>query len=195
MPAPRILIVDDHTMFRSAMSLLLSSRIGGAQILEAGSLDEALALQQGGPDVVLLDIALPGADGMTGIGLIHAQWPEVPVLMLSAHDGMDTVRQALERGAAGFVSKAESPERIVALLEELLPGSAVPAMTDEVRLTPRQADVLELLGQGLSNKMIARRLDLSENTVRWHVQAILEILQASSRAEAAYLARTMGLIA
>lgn len=195
MPAPRILIVDDHTMFRSAMSLLLSSRIGGAQILEAGSLDEALALQPGGPDVVLLDIALPGADGMTGIGLIHAQWPEVPVLMLSAHDGMDTVRQALERGAAGFVSKAESPERIVALLEELLPGSAVPAMTDEVRLTPRQADVLELLGQGLSNKVIARRLDLSENTVRWHVQAILEILQASSRAEAAYLARTMGLIA
>ncbi len=195
MPAPRILIVDDHTMFRSAMSLLLSSRIGGAQILEAGSLDEALALQPGGPDVVLLDIALPGADGMTGIGLIHAQWPEVPVLMLSAHDGMDTVRQALERGAAGFVSKAESPERIVALLEELLPGSAVPAMTDEVRLTPRQADVLELLGQGLSNKVIARRLELSENTVRWHVQAILEILQASSRAEAAYLARTMGLIA
>ncbi len=180
--------------------MVLNANMPETAVSEAGSLSDAIQEGAEPPDVILLDIKLPGLNGVEGIALLQRQWPGVPVLMISSQDDPQTVRQALARGATGFVSKAETAERIVEILNQVLRGGheppPVPADGDQpsVRLTPRQGEVLELLCQGLSNKLIARRLALSENTVRWHVQAILEILQVSSRSEAAFAARNLGLI-
>jgi DNA-binding NarL/FixJ family response regulator len=198
MPTKHILIIDDHAMFRSGLRMLIDDRMPDTQVAEAGTLRDGLEGMGGTPDVVLLDVKLPGLSGMEGIALVRRQWPEVPVLMLSAQDDTETVQQAMGRGASGFVSKAETAERIVELLNQALRGSIEPPTVGEgassVRLTPRQCEVLELLCEGLSNKVIARQLTLSENTVRWHVQAILETLQVSSRSEAAFAARRLGLV-
>lgn len=194
-----ILIIDDHAMFRTGLYMLIDSGMSDVRVTEAGSLREGLDGADRAPDVVLLDIQLPGLNGMEGIGILHREWPKTKILMLSSQDDSETVRAALSRGAAGFVSKAESAERIIQLLEQALTGEMVVEPVSEgepqgVQLTPRQSEVLELLCQGLPNKLIARELDLSENTVRWHVQGILEQLQVSSRAEASFMARKLGLI-
>ncbi len=163
-------------------------------------MSEALQQTHCPPDLILLDIKLPGLNGVEGIALFKRQWPEVPVLMLSAMDEPQMVQQATTRGAAGFVSKVQGAEDIIDAVNRLLrDGSSMvqPAMAEEqvsIRLTPRQCEVLELLCQGLSNKLIARRLVLSENTVRWHVQAILSLLHVSSRSEAAFAARQLGIV-
>ncbi|MGM0594594.1 MAG: response regulator [Pseudomonadota bacterium] len=200
MAGKRILIIDDHTMFRSGLRMLIETHLPHLVVFEAGTLREAIDVQQSGPDAVLLDIKLPGLNGVEGIALVRKSWPEVPVLMLSSQDDRQTVELAMARGATGFVSKADTAERIVALLDQVLEGrvdNPVPeaAAADVVPLTPRQFEVLELLCEGKSNKLIARALDVSENTVRWHVQAILETLEVSSRSEAAFMARRKGLVA
>src|SRR5215217_2896304 len=140
--------------------------------------------------------------GLEGLTLIKSRWPGVPVVMLSANHGPETVRLALGRGAAAFVSKAETADRIVAVVRQALygVGEAIEPQPDETatpedaRLTPRQCEVLDLLCQGLSNKVIARRLELSEFTVRGHVQSVLRHLHVSSRSEAAFAARQRGLV-
>ena len=195
-----ITIIDDHAMFRAGLRMLINANMPELMVSEAGSLSEATQKGAPSPDVVLLDIQLPGLNGMEGIALLQRRWPEVPVVMLSSQDDPDTAVEAVSRGASCFVSKAETAERIVQTLARLLNGETLSPPTEErvdpssLRLTPRQCEVLELLCQGLSNKLIARRLEVSENTVRWHVQAILEALGVSSRAEAAFAARTLGLI-
>ena len=191
-----ILLIDDHAMFRTGLRMVLNSHIPDTEVVEAGSLSEALGGDE--PDLVLLDIKLPGLNGVEGLALLRRKWPEVPVLMLSAMDEPETVRLAKARGAAGFVSKAQSAEHIVEAVQGLIAGGAPPPRPQQedssLRLTPRQGEVLELLCQGLSNKVIAKRLELSENTVRWHVQAILSLLNVSSRSEAAFTARKLGLV-
>jgi DNA-binding NarL/FixJ family response regulator len=156
-------------------------------------------------DVILLDINLPGLNGLDGIVFLKRKWPLVPVIVLSAQDGPDTVRVAHERGAVCFISKADTADNIVSLLFQVLQGE-YPAPETELgeiadvpliiplRLTPRQCEVLELLHQGKPNKLIARQLSLSENTVRNHVQAIFNFLQVASRSEAIFEARRRGLI-
>ena len=200
----RILLIDDHAMFRSGLSMVLSARMPEAEIFEAGSLNEATQDSPERIDIILLDINMPGLNGLDGIAFLKRKWPLVPVVVLSSQDGPDTVRDALARGAVRFISKADTAERIVALLHrvlrgeyatsETLPQGGEDILVIPLHLTPRQCEVLELLCQGMSNKLIARRLALSENTVRTHVQAILNFLQVSSRSEAAFAARRRGLI-
>lgn len=196
-----ILLIDDHAMFRSGLRMVLNAGLPDAKLFEAGTLNEAL---QGAPDildVILLDIKLPGLNGVDGIALLKRKWPQIPVLMLSSQDEPETVRLALARGAFGFISKADTANKIIALLNRILRGelSAQATLTGGtpdalLHLTPRQCEVLDLLCQGMSNKLIARQLTLSENTVRGHVQAILQFLHVSSRSEAAFAARRRGLI-
>jgi DNA-binding NarL/FixJ family response regulator len=199
MPAPCIFLIDDHAMFRSGLSMVISAAIPGTTLLEAASINEATSRPPVPVDLILLDIKLNGLSGMEGLALLKRKWPLTPVLMLSSLDEPQTARQALERGAAGFVSKAETAEKIIEAITQVLGGNLPkpsPAGNSfaERRLTPRQCDVLELLHQGLSNKLIARQLSLSNNTVRRHVQDILEFFQVVSRAEAVFAARDQGLI-
>src|ERR1022692_4071196 len=182
----RILLIDDHAMFRSGLRMVLNAGVPNAEVFEAGTLNEALRDKPDMLDVILLDIKLPGLNGVDGIALLKRKWPLVPVLMLSSQDEPETVRMALARGAIGFISKAETADRIVAMLNQVLRGKFAATVAQAsgdtpLHLTPRQCEVLDLLCQGMSNKLIARQLTLSENTVRWHVQGILEFLQVSSR--------------
>jgi DNA-binding NarL/FixJ family response regulator len=200
----RVLLIDDHAMFRAGLRMVLNTSMPGAEVFEAGTLNEAMQGAPEMPDVILLDIKLPGLSGVEGIALLKRKWPLVPVVMLSSQDEPETVRLALARGAAGFISKADSADKIVSLVNLVLRGElATPETHAESggdkgaafqHLTPRQCEVLELLCQGMSNKLIARQLALSENTVRGHVQGILVFLQVSSRSEAVFSARRRGLV-
>jgi len=197
-----ILLIDDHAMFRSGLRMVLEAGVADSHILEAGSLNEAMQLAPDMLDVTLLDLQLPGLNGMEGIALIKRKWPTVPVIVLSSQDEPETVNMVLARGAAGFVSKADTAENIVASVNMALRGEFA-ALADQAEgddstqaehLTPRQCEVLDLLCRGMSNKLIARELSLSENTVRGHVQGILEFLRVASRSEAVFAARQQGLV-
>ncbi len=177
--------------------MVLSTAISDVQIFEAGSLNEAIANTPDNMDIILLDIQLNGLNGLEGLPLIKRKWPQVPILMLSSHDEAETITQALARGASGFVSKSETAEKIIEAINQLLLGQ-LPAppvsLIAQRSLTPRQFEVLELLHQGLSNKLIARKLGLSNNTVRRHVQDILEFFGVANRTEAVFTALSQGLI-
>jgi DNA-binding NarL/FixJ family response regulator len=203
-------------MFRSGLGMLLKAGIPEVQLLEAGTLEEAL-LSPVAPDLVLLDIKLQGLNGLECMPVFQRKWNRVPIIMLSSLDDAASVQLALDRGAAAFVSKAESSDKIVAVTLNVLhqraalagSGSGTDLVSGQLLqttpqtpfglgprpvLTPRQAEVLNLLCQGLPSKTIGRRLDLTENTVRWHVQTVLGLLNVTSRTEAAFVARRHGLI-
>jgi DNA-binding NarL/FixJ family response regulator len=204
MTTTNILLIDDHAMFRSGLRMVLNARMEDAEIFEAGSVIDATENAPDRIDVILLDINLPGLNGLDGMALLKRKWPQVPVIVLSSQDGPESVRDAIARGAVRFISKADTADRIVALLNRVLRGEynalePEAGLGDEStpppqHLTTRQCEVLDLLCQGMSNKLIARKLAVSENTVRGHVQAILGFLEVSSRSEAAFAARRRGLI-
>ncbi len=199
MSCPRILLIDDHAMFRSGLRMVFNSGMSGAEVFEAGSLNEAINIPLKQVDVVLLDIKMNGLSGVEGISLLKEKWPLAPVLILSSQDDAETVRLVLERGADGFVSKAETADKMVDTIKLVLCDhtsgqSPTTNKATQKQLTLRQSEVLDLLYLGLSNKVIARQLMLSENTVRRHVQDILEFFQVATRAEAVYAARCRNLI-
>jgi DNA-binding NarL/FixJ family response regulator len=203
MPPPRILLIDDHAMFRSGLAVLLRMCIAELEVTEASSLDESLHVANEAPDLVLLDILLRGLNGIDGIELLKRKWPQTHIVMVSSDAAPETVRQAMARGATAFVSKEKSAENILSVVQSLLKPdehssesvpAGVSASHEAARLTPRQLEVLDLLCQGLPNKAIGRKLDLSENTVRWHVQGILAFLKVSNRSEAAFAARSKGVV-
>lgn len=195
-----ILLIDDHALLRSGLRMVLEQGFAAAVIEEADSLAGVARSLDQRPDLVLLDIEMPGLNGLDGLTVLKARWRGIPVVMLSSHTEPETVRLALERGAMAYLSKAESVEKIIVTLERVLRGepatAPAPLMGSDsaANLTARQCEVLALLSEGLSNKLIGRRLELSENTVRGHVQAVLAFLQVSSRSEAAYAARHRGMV-
>jgi len=208
LPPPRILLIDDHSLFRCGLRMVLAAAIADVEVLEAASLEEALRPETATPSLVLLDVQLHGLNGLEGMGLVQRRWPQAPVIVLSSEASPQKVQLALERGASAFVSKADPPDRILAVIEQVRLGlpvthetTASPARhggageAQQALLTPRQSEVLDLVCQGLSNKVIGRRLNLSENTVRGHVQAVLAALQVSSRSEAGFAARQRGIVA
>ncbi|ALU88263.1 response regulator protein [Herbaspirillum rubrisubalbicans M1] len=202
MPISRLLIIDDHALFRCGLRLVLQAALPQATISEAGSLEDAMRAEDAqAPDMVLLDIQLGGLNGIDGMAVLARKWPDVPIIILSADDTDGTVRAATQRGAAAFVSKAATAEHILQVLLEVAGGRhTLPTPSGQVeasakpQFTPRQYEVLGLLSQGLTNKAIGRRLNLSENTIRGHVQAILAALEVDNRAEAAFAARRRGLV-
>ena len=195
----KILLIDDHPMFRSGIKLILVKSEFDVTILEAGSLHEALQIDSSDLNLILLDVKLNGINGIDGLFLLKQKWPEVPVIILSSNDKAETKRLAISKGAVDFVSKGETAEKIVTRLRQALKGQLDPvsdSVTSEstLGLTPRQTEVLDMLCLGLSNKLIARKMNLSENTVRRHIQAILSNFGVSTRAEAVYQARIRGVI-
>lgn len=204
---PYILLIDDHALFRTGVRLVLTTSMPALAVREAESLEQAMEGEPQAPVLIVLDIQLLGLNGIDGIGLLKRKWQQTPIVMLSSHSDADTISTTLARGAAAFVSKTETADKIVRVIDGILHGEPVATKIDASKrsstrslettpsnLTPRQCEVLDFLCQGLSNKAIARRLALSENTVRGHVQAILEFLHVGSRSEAAFVARRQGLV-
>ncbi|MBI5625604.1 MAG: response regulator transcription factor [Nitrosomonadales bacterium] len=193
-----ILIIDDHGLYRSGLRAAITANMPDAGIFEAGSIDDAMCGITDSLDAIVLDNRLPGLNGVEGITLLRKKWPLVPVLMLSSQNDPEIVDLAFERGASGFISKGDAADKIVAAINLILRGKFTAPLSESEttlpRLTPRQCEVLDLLCQGMSNKLIARRLMLTENTVRVHVQAVLGFLQVSSRSQAIVAARSRGLI-
>jgi DNA-binding NarL/FixJ family response regulator len=201
MAAYKFIIVDDHPLFRGALSQALQASFENAQVQEAGSLDELTdRLSAGGEiDLVLLDLTMPGVHGVSGLLYLRAQHPEVPVAIVSASDDAGTIRHCLDCGASGFIPKSQPVERIREAIRSIMHGEIwLPADIDlsqpvgEARqlvsrlstLTPQQVRVLMMLGEGLLNKQIAFKLNVSEATVKAHVSAILQKLGVDSRTQA-----------
>jgi DNA-binding NarL/FixJ family response regulator len=200
-----LLIVDDHALFLSGLSLVLQAGLGDVRIKEASCLEQALRGHNEPPALVLLDIQLPGIDGIEGLRLLKNCWPQVPVIMLSSVTDPDIVSQALSGGAAAFVSKADTSKKIIQVICQTLGLPAPQPQPQPVdtelqntyhkpRLTQRQGEVLGLLCEGLSNKVVARRMNLSEFTVRGHVQAIFALMHVNSRSQALVVAQRCGLV-
>ncbi|AMJ63265.1 response regulator [Bosea sp. PAMC 26642] len=201
-PITRIVIADDHPLFRGALKQAVGTALEGADIREVGSL-EALteALSQGADaDLVLLDLTMPGVQGFSGLLFLRADHPEVPVIVVSANDDPAVIRRCIEFGALGFLPKTAEVEQMGEAIRAVLDGSVwtppgvdlsspVDAeVADMVRrlstLTPQQVRVLMMLSEGLLNKQIAYELGVSEATVKAHVSAILTKLNVDSRTQA-----------
>jgi len=201
MPAHRFIIVDDHPLFRDALRESLSTAFD-CVIEEAGSLDELnthLAPNRAF-DLILLDLTMPGVQGLSGLLFLRAQFPEIPVVVCSANEEASTIRRCIEFGASGFIAKSQPADAIRKAVAKVLGGEVcVPAEIDlSVRegddsselsarlstLTPQQVRVLMMLGQGLLNKQIAYKLSVSEATIKAHVSAILQKLGVDSRTQA-----------
>jgi DNA-binding NarL/FixJ family response regulator len=182
---------------------LLAQLDDQVEIVEAKDGAEALSLASSHPDLelILLDIGMPGMDGLTGLRLFRARMPAVPVVVVSGSEEPADVRQALEAGALGFIPKSSPSKVMLGALRLVLSGGVylppsylagaqamrVPVTATSVEalgLTPRQHDVLRLLGQGKSNKEIARALGLVEGTVKLHISAILRALGVDNRTQA-----------
>lgn len=205
------LLVDDHALFRDGVSLLVEQRFPELQLTSAGDIAGALAALRDDPDcrLVLLDLGLPDSSGMAGLQRLREAAPAVAIVVLSADDRPETVLDAIDRGAAGFISKSADSAAFSNALRAVLDGrvhlppqalrqaSAVgprcPAAEEDLGLSPRQFEVLRLLIEGRSNKLIMRELSLSESTVKTHLQAIFRRLQVSSRTQAVVAAARLGL--
>ncbi|GEO80347.1 LuxR C-terminal-related transcriptional regulator [Pararhodospirillum oryzae] len=221
----RLLIADDHELFRDGLRLVLGDLAPEVEVVEARSFDEALALVGAEPagafDLLLVDLVMPGLPWTEGLARLRALAPDSPIVVLSAGEDGALVREAVHRGAAGFISKAASSKVILGALKLVLsgglylpptllddapapaglghagshaqggPGAPDPALASP--LTPRQREVLALIGQGKSNKEIAHALALSEGTVKLHVTAILKALGANNRTGAVIAAQRLGL--
>lgn len=199
MTSARIVLIDDHAMFCSALRMLLAAGIPNIEILGVTSLDAAMQDAHPRVDVVLLDINLKGLNGIESIPLLKRKWPLARILMLSSQDDPKTVNRAISCGADGFISKAETAENIITSINQILLGQFPPALPEthspeQKSLTPRQLEMLNLMHQGLPNKLMARQLSLSEHTVHRHVQAVLEHFGVTNRAEALFVARNQGLV-
>lgn len=195
------LLIDDHALFRSGLSLLLASHPSLGELLEAGSIAEARQLNRPDIGLILLDVCLPGLNGLDGIGLLRQCFPQAAVLVLSGSDDAAHLPEALRKGADGFLSKAASADQIAEAIDALLNGAGAwnyvtlqTGATPAVSMTNRQLEVLCLMCEGKSNKAIARALAVAENTVRVHVSAILAALGVSSRTEAVIAARDQGIM-
>lgn len=232
----RILIADDHELFRDGLRLVLSELGPGVEVCHACSYDEVLlavreAATAGAPfDVVLLDLVMPGMPWTEGLSALGTAAPATAVVILSASDDRRLVLETVRRGAKGFIPKTSSSKLMLSALRLVLSGgvylppavleeggdpaallddpmaclndhgraadsvpAAVAAESADVPLTPRQREVLVLLGHGKSNKEIARILDLSEGTVKLHVTAILKALNVNNRTSAVVAASKLGL--
>jgi len=203
----RLLLVDDHEMVRTGLRTFLELQDDMSVVGEAGSGEEALvrvaALE---PDIVLLDLVLPGMTGVQTTQRLRAEHPEVKVVVLTSFSGQDAVLPAVRAGVAGYLLKDVGPAELADALRSVHAGGSplhpqvaatvMHSVTDAARdlLTPREREVLRLIARGLSNRLIARELVLSEKTVKAHVSAVLAKLGVADRTQAALHAVREGLV-
>ena len=197
----RLIIVDDHPLFRAALRQTLAGGDPSIEVEEAGDLSGLSAALESDRDcdLVLLDLNVPGARGFSGLLLLRAQYPDIPVMIISAVEEPEVIRSAIDLGAAGYLRKSVGPAEIRRAIETVLagdmfvPDDVEPRHLDREQselierlatLTPQQVRVLMMLSDGLMNKQIAYELSISEATVKAHVSAILQKLGVDSRTQA-----------
>jgi len=200
----KLLVVDDHSVVREGLSALLLTFGPDTKVVGAEDGPHALAAVDAHSDldVVILDLAMPGMNGMKVLEELGARRPGLPVMVLSASEDPEFVRQTMALGALGYVPKSANPDTLIAAIRFVLQGelyvppfmltakppSAVTAK-NLPRLTKRQSEVLASLCEGLSNKGIARNLNMSEKTVKAHITTIFRLLGVQNRTQAVNLAR------
>jgi DNA-binding NarL/FixJ family response regulator len=212
----RIVIADDQALFREGLRTLLSTRPDMDVVGEAANGEEAVALVEAlRPNVVLMDLRMPKVDGVQATARIRERWPEIPVLVLTTFDDDANLFGALKAGAAGYLLKDVSSETLIsaiqaatrgeAFLQSTVTGRVVAAFARLMEsgvpntealvlpLSPREREIVSLLGSGASNKEIAHRLNLAEGTVKNHVTNILTKLDVRDRTQAAIRARQLGI--
>lgn len=205
----RLLLADDHALFRYGLSNLLSETGEFCVVGEAASGPEAVRLAAAlRPDVVLLDVHMPGGGGLEAVRQMRRSTPALPVLMLTVSESDADLLEAIRAGAVGYLLKNAETEELYAAIRHAAAGRAVlapalmaklfrhvaqaPSWQPASPLSPRETDILQLVAQDLTNREIAARLDLSENTIKTHLAHILEKLGALNRADAVSLARQNG---
>jgi DNA-binding NarL/FixJ family response regulator len=215
---PRILVADDHGLYRKGLRSTLEAALPNLDICEADSLDAALIVIEaaGNLDLVLIDLNMPGVISFESLREARECYPKIRFLVISASDAKDDILACLATGLHGFVSKLQPDDEIVAAIKHVLSGCIyVPPWLAQVgvfgpdrsfgtglqpylkiqdpfaKLTPRQRDVLPLLARGMSNKEIARTLKIAEATTKIHAAALCRVLGARNRTEAAVVARDL----
>lgn len=212
----KVLLVDDHQLFREGLVILVKRLDGEVQTVEAASCAEAFAVLQREPDIelILLDVGLPDMSGLDGISVIRERHPGIPIVVLSSQEDRASVMQALDSGAMGYIPKTSSSDIMISALQLILAngiylppvvlmggGPAAPVAAGpfkskrpaELGLSPRQAEVLFLILQGKPSKMICRELNLSASTVKAHTSAVLRSLNVTTRTQAVIAAGKLGL--
>lgn len=204
-----ILIADDHPLFRQALALAVMRVRPEARVAEAGTLAAAARIASDAEDLalIILDLKMPGAVGYSGIALLHAERPAVPILVVSSAEGSSAAEEARSFGAIAFLHKNSDLSAIETAIAEAMAGKLPPASAkpageagevDAVRrevagLTPTQLKVLLAVLEGQLNKQIAHSLGMSEATVKAHMTAVMRKLDVRNRTQAALVARSLGL--
>ena len=217
----QVLLADDHALFRDGMRYVLQQLSDQVDILCAGNFDEAIQLAESNPalDLALLDLHMPGSEGVTAIRIFHNRFPAIPLVVVSGTDQRSEIEWAMEYGAMGFISKMSSGKAMVSALRGVLDGGIYfppelmaqsslektqplqPVIeraqlnSNKFGLTKRQLEALQYLAEGLSNKEIALKMNLAEGTIKVHVAATYQALQVNSRMDAVRKAQQLGLIA
>ncbi|HCH4659627.1 TPA: response regulator transcription factor [Vibrio parahaemolyticus] len=203
-----IIIADDHPLFRNALFQSVHMAVSGANLLEADSLDALLALlaKEEEPDLVLLDLKMPGANGMSGLIHLRAEYPDLPIVVVSASEEPTVVSQVKSHGAGafGFIPKSSDMRELVNALNQVLNGdpyfpeglitnnAACNDLAEKIAaLTPQQYKVLGMLSDGLLNKQIAYELNVSEATIKAHMTAIFRKLGVKNRTQAVIMLTEM----
>lgn len=212
-----ILLIDDHALFREALLYILNQLGANTVVHEAANSEEAVRLIEHTQDLdlILLDIDLPGTDGLSAMPTLRQLAPDVPLIILSGSESVQNVKAALDMGAVGYIPKScNSHEMLSAMRLVLQGGISIPPrllgklkglaviaseslqnVEQQVALTKRQVEVLNCIAKGLPNKLIARELAISEGTVKLHVFAIMRILNVHNRTEVVIEATRRELIA
>lgn len=215
----KILLVDDHALFRDGMRYVLQQLPEEVEILEAGNFPDGLKLATQHPelDLALLDLNMPGSEGPVSIRFFHQRYPHIPVVVVSGEEGRGFMEKVMNYGAMGFVCKSSNAAVMLSALNLVLSGGVyIPPQllrqygeivskepdvadrrslnTNEYGLTQRQMQVLTHLAAGLSNKEIAEAIHLAEGTVKIHVAAVYQTLRVGNRMEAVRMAEKLGLI-
>ena len=198
----RLIIADDHPLFRGALREAVSGLFEDADIAEAGSFEDLAKLLERGADIdlILLDLTMPGVRGFSGLMYLRAQYPSVPIIVVSANDDPGVIRRCMDFGASGFIPKTLGTEAMRGAITRVFEGGVwtppeidlgagadaetADLLTRLTSLTPQQVRVLMMLSEGLLNKQIAYELGVSEATVKAHVSAILQKLGVDSRTQA-----------
>jgi len=197
----QLLVIEDHAIYRTGLISVIEN-ISHTSITEVCTVEQALASGTV-PDLILLDIQLNGMNGLKGMAELYRQWPDTKIIIISANDSYTNAQTALESGAMAFLSKSDTTETILAVVTSVLDNPQADRMISPMiqsrvakapKLSSRQIDVLQLMAKGHSNKIIGQMLNISENTARWHVCAMISVLQVSSRTEAVFTARELGLL-